>query len=40
MSILRLPLALWLNFAVAAGVAGPANSQISERLSRSESLPT
>src|SRR6202140_1301770 len=31
MSILRLPLALCLNFAVAAGVAGPACSQISEQ---------
>jgi branched-chain amino acid transport system substrate-binding protein len=30
MSILRLPLALCLNFAVAAGVAGPAHSQTSE----------
>ena len=31
MSILRLPLALCLNFAVAAGVAGPTHSQISEQ---------
>ena len=31
MSILRLPLALCLNFAVAAGVAGLAHSQISEQ---------
>jgi hypothetical protein len=31
MSILRLPLALCLNFAVAAGVADPADSQISEQ---------
>src|ERR1700674_3696541 len=31
MFILRLPLALCLNFAVAAGVAGPADSQISEQ---------
>ena len=32
MSILRLPLAFCLNFAVAAGVAGPTHSQISEQL--------
>src|ERR1700746_1859720 len=30
MSILRLPLALCLNFAVAAGGAGPAHAQTSE----------
>ena len=31
MFILRLPLALCLNFAIAVGVAGPADSQISEQ---------